>query len=55
MCECGCCISDENGDYVCIELEPNDIDFIAHAREDVPYLLDEIARMRAQIEELRKR
>ena len=31
-----------------------DADFIAHAREDVPYLLDKVARLRRELEETRE-
>lgn len=34
-------------------LEHGDVAFIAHAREDVPYLLAENERLRREIEELR--
>ena len=38
--------------YECAWQGKADADFIAHAREDVPYLLDEIARLRRENEEL---
>lgn len=37
-----------------VGLRPNDADFIAHARTDVPALLDEIARLRQALTEERE-
>ena len=35
-------------------ISPDDQTFIAHAREDVPWLLSEVARLRRELEETRE-
>lgn len=39
----------------CTTGSPNDHEFIAHAREDIPYLLDQIAQQAQEIQELLSR
>lgn len=38
--------------YTTSPLDAGDSDFIAHAREDVPYLLAEVARLRGALEDI---
>lgn len=43
-----------NGHNIKVERTPANIDFIAHAREDIPYLLVQLAERDKEIERLRK-
>lgn len=40
--------------YTTLEMKPDDARFIAHAREDVDRLLDEVGRLRAKLGLLRQ-
>jgi hypothetical protein len=48
---CGGDIYDAHGEYVVSEISDSDGDFIAHARTDIPALLDEVERLRKVIED----
>lgn len=46
----------EHGGPICSDpLTDADADFIAHAREDIPYLLGEVERLTTELDELRSR
>jgi hypothetical protein len=34
--------------YICLETEANDAEFIAYARSDIPWLLDQLAQARQE-------
>ena len=40
------------GEYICEDMEHGDADFIAHARQDIPELLDALTEKDAEIERL---
>lgn len=44
----------ECGEHLIMELSKPDADFIAHSREDVPFLLDQLAERDREIERLRE-
>ena len=47
------CLYNDGSELGYLDITQGDADFIAHAREDIPWLLDQLDKARAEIDQLK--